>query len=209
MQTTLEQFSNTLQAYTDACNGRRSEYAETTTFDNRRDFQAAARLLNVHAVLANRTKIFGKDSKNGDKSLWLTINTKKITIEYRKPQPANVRDSSREAYAGLDLSSLQNTVAECILRASANDGDITRAEIAHNLDKGLNSITGRVTELLKMSETGTIAINGTHYRLVELPQHRLSRCPKASKVKCNALRMVMRAPANYQPAAPAAQTTMF
>ena len=205
---TLEQFKDNLQAYTDVCNSGRGEYRKITTFDNLGDFQAAARMLNAYNPLYDRA-IFGKQSENGERSIWMTKNTFRLTIEYRKPQPANVRDSSREAYAALDTGTLQGKVAACILEASFKGGNITRAEVAHAMQMEKSTITARIKELLDMSVAGTIVLNGQHYRLVEMPERRLSRCPGASNTKSYALRLVMSAPANYQPAAPAAQTQLF
>ena len=207
---TLDKFRCTLRTYRDVCNSGRGEYAETTTFTDISEFKSAARLMNISASLSGNTRIFWKESKSGERSIWMTVNTFKITIQYQPAQPAaTVRDSSREAYATLDTGTLQGKVAACILEASFKGGNITRAEVAHAMQMEKSTITARIKELLDMSEAGTIALNGQHYRLVEMPERRLSRCPGASNTKSYALRLVMSAPANYQPAAPAAQTQLF
>ena len=207
---TLDKFRCTLRTYRDVCNSGRGEYAETTTFTDISEFKSAARLMNISASLSENTRIFGKETKSGERSIWMTVNTFKITIQYQPARPSEtVRDSSREAYAALDTGTLQGRVAACILEASRNGGNITRAEVAHAMQMEKSTITARIKELLDMSVAGTIVLNGQHYRLMEMPERRVSKTPQASNVKSYALRLVMSAPANYQPAAPAAQTTMF
>lgn len=207
---TLEQFAITLRDFFTVCNSGRGEYRKITTFDSLGDFNRAANLIHSHAKHSPYIKLFGKENRAGEKSVWIVQNTFRLTIEYRKPQPANVRDSSREAYSALDTGTLQGKVAACILEASRNGGNITRAEVAHAMQMEKSTITARIKELLDMSVAGTIALNGQHYRLMEMPERRVSKTPQASNVKSYALRLVMSAPANYQPAAEsAAQIQLF
>ena len=207
MDNTLEKFKNNLQAYADICNGGRGKYDPLTVFHNQAEYNEACNILHTHARLCG-SNTFGKgNSIRGNQSMRMTRNTFRLEIQYHRPQPRqqNVRESSKDAYHSIDLVTKQGQVAACILDASRS-GDITRAEVAYRLGVKDHHISGRVAELLAMSETGTIKIGENHYRLVELKDRRPSTCPGASNVKAYPLRLVMCAPNDFQAAAPAAQT---
>lgn len=205
----IQQFRDNLQAYTDACNGDlRAKYEAVTTFHDWDEYRAAARLLNIHATLS-RTTTMGKGKSRGTQSVWMTRNTKRIEIRFEPQQrPQNVRESSREAFAAIDTTTQVGQVASCIVEASAS-GDITRAEIAHFLGMERSTVAARVNELLETCKETPVKVGGWFYRITELDERRHSLIPDAPPVKVIALRAIMCAPENYQPAAPAAQTQLF
>ena len=206
----IQQFRDNLQAYTDACNGDlRAKYEAVTTFHDWDEYRAAARLLNTHATLS-RTTTMGKGKSRGTQSVWMTRNTKRIEIQFvPQPRPQNVRESSREAFAAIDTTTQVGQVALCIIEASVNGGDITRAEIAHFFGMEKSTVAARVNELVETCKETPVKDGNAYYRIIELDDRRHSLTPDAPPVKVIALRAIMCAPANYRPAAPAAQTTMF
>ncbi len=206
----IQQFRDNLQAYTDACNGDlRAKYEAVTTFHDWDEYRQAAHLLNIHAKLS-RTTTMGKGKSRGAQSVWMTRNTKRIEIRFEpQPRPQNVRESSREAFAAIDTTTQVGKVASCVVEASANGGDVTRAEIAHRLKMERSTISARVNELIETCKHTPVKVGAFYYRIVELDDRRHSLTPDAAPVKVIALRAVMCAPGNYTPAAEAAQTTLF
>jgi hypothetical protein len=211
MNSTLEKFRNNLQAYTDVCNGGRGKHEPLTVFHDLREYNEAANILHAHARLCG-THTFGKgNSLRGNQSMRMTRNTYRLEIQYHReqPRPQNVRDTSKEAYHSIDTASMQGRVAQCIAEASVNGGDITRAEIAYKLDMEKSTVAARVNELVEACKKHPVKIGGWFYRITELDDRRHSLIPDATPVKVIALRAIMCAPENYQPAAPAAQTQLF
>jgi len=153
--------------------------------------------------------------QNGKKpdSRWTTLRAQTgdvFTVRFKASatRPQAVTETSREAYKTLDFSTSQGAVLNTIYDATLNGLDITRAEIAALLQMEKSSVSGRVNELMKMSESQPFKINGKYYRLSETDKRR-SNLPDAS-VKNEAFRLVECAPYNFKPAAEsAAQIAMF
>ena len=211
MNNTLEKFKDNLQAYTDVCNGGRGKYDRMTVFQNFKEYKEAAKVLHAHARLCG-THTFGRfNSIRRNQSMWMIRNTFCLEILYscEQPRPQNVRDTSKEAYHSIDTASMQGRVAQCIAEASVNGGDITRAEIAYKLGMEKSTVSARVNELIETCKHTPVKVGGWFYRITELDERRHSLIPDAPPVKVIALRAIMCAPENYQPAAPAAQTQLF
>jgi hypothetical protein len=206
----MSSFPDNLGRYTDACNGDlQAKYEAVTTFHDWDEYRAAARLLNTHATLS-RTTTMGKGKSRGAQSVWMTRNTKRIEIQFvPQPRPQDVRESSREAFACVDTTTQVGKVASCIVDASANGGDITRAEIAYRLKMERSTTSARVNELIETCKQTPVKVGNAYYRIIELDDRRHSLTPDAAPVKVIALRAVLCAPGNYTPAAEAAQTTLF
>lgn len=207
---TIQQFRDNLQAYTDACNGDlRAKYEAITTFHDWGEYRQAALLLNICATLS-RTTTMGKGKSRGTQSVWMTRNTKRIEIQFvPQPRPQNVRESSREAFAAIDTTTQVGQVALCIIEASVNGGDITRAEIAHFFGMEKSTVAARVNELIETCKHTPVKVGGWFYRITELDERRHSLIQDAPPVKVIALRAIMCAPGNYTPAAEAAQIKLF
>lgn len=206
----MSSFPDNLQAYTDACNGDlQAKYEAVTTFHDFRDYREAQRLLSAHAALF-RAHTAGKGRPGGIHSMWMVKNTYRITIRFEpQPRPQNVRESSREAFAAIDTTTQVGQVALCIIEASVNGGDVTRAEIAYRLKMERSTISARVNELIETCKHTPVKVGNAYYRIVELDDRRHSLTPEAPPVKVIALRAVMCAPADFKSAAEAAQTKLF
>ena len=206
----MNSFSENLGRYTDACNGDlQAKYDAVTTFQDWGEYRRAAILLNIYATLS-RTTTMGKGKSRGTQSVWMTRNTKRIEIQFvPQPRPQNVRESSREAFACVDTTTQVGQVASCIVDASVNGGDVTRAEIAHFLGMEKSTVAARVNELIETCKDTPVKVGAFYYRIVELDDRRHSLTPDAAPVKVIALRAVMCAPADFKSAAEAAQTKLF
>jgi len=144
---------------------------------------------------------------------WTTLRAQTgdaFTVRFKAAitRPQAVTETSREAYHTLDFSTSQGSVLSAIYGATLNGLDITRAEIAALLQMEKSSVSGRVNELMKMSEAQPFKINGKYYRLSDTDKRR-SNLPDAT-VKNEAFRLVECSPYNFKPAAEsAAQTQLF
>lgn len=152
--------------------------------------------------------------QNGKKpdSRWTTLRAQTgdvFTVRFKaaKTRPQAVTETSRAAYRTLDFSTSQGAVLNAIYGATLNGLDITRAEIAALLQMEKSSVSGRVNELMKMSEAQPFKINGKYYRISDTDKRR-SNLPDAT-VKNEAFRLVECAPYNFKPAAEVAQTQLF
>lgn len=138
----------------------------------------------------------------------VAANGEQFSVKLNLTRPQAVTETSREAYRTIDFTTSQGAVLNAIYGATLNGLDITRAEIAALLQMEKSSVSGRVNELMKMSEAQPFKINGKYYRLSETDK-RLSSLPDAT-VKNEAFRLVECAPYNFKPAAEtAAQQSLF
>ena len=158
---------------------------------------AAADMLAVQKALRDNNRdavlkgVHGKFVILSYAGMLLRVNVSK------QPKHTNVTDTSKEAYRSIDFTTQSGKVAECILGETLRGRDITRAEIAHQMNEEKSSVCGRVKELLLISEFGGIEINGVGFRLV-LTAPRLSRCTGASGQKNEAMRFERVLPENNQ-----------
>ena len=125
----------------------------------------------------------------------------RVTLEKPTKRAQNVKPTSIEAYHTIDFTTQRDRIAEIIRQ---HHQGITRKEIEVFHGFGSNAVTGRVKELLEMSEEKPFRLGGGLYRL-EVVGTRLSLCKGASKVPNEVLQWM---PVK-QPADAGAQIEMF
>lgn len=104
-----------------------------------------------------------------------------LTLRVQTPKVAkktNVAATSIEAYHSIDFTSQRARIAEIIWQ---HHQGVTRKEIEVYHNFGSNAVTGRVKELLEMSQDKPFLLSGGLYRL-QVVGTRLSLCQGASRV---------------------------
>ena len=137
---------------------------------------------------------FNKGSKSGRCAAWVVANGHTLKIAYtsaKTTRPQKVTATSREAYHTTDFTTQRGQIASIIFEYTVVKGmqDVTRKEIEVWQRLGSNQVTGRVNELLEMSEQLPFDFGGDKYRLV-VTEARLSKCDGASDKKNEGLRWV-------------------
>lgn len=99
----------------------------------------------------------------------------------KAPKKTNVTATSIEAYHSIDFTSQRDRIAEIIWQYRNYEKGITRKEIEVFHNFGSNAVTGRVKELLEMSQEKPFLLSGGLYML-QVVGTRLSLCAGASRV---------------------------
>ena len=110
----------------------------------------------------------------------------RVTLEKPAKRAQDVTATSKAAYWSIDFSTQRDRIAEIIRQ---HHQGITRKEIEVHHGFGSNAVTGRVKELLEMSQEKPFRFGGGLYRL-EVVGTRLSLCKGASRVPNEILQWV-------------------
>ena len=140
---------------------------------------AAADMLQTQKTLhanGKQTKLSGVNGK----SVTLSYGGYILRVRLQKPnkRAQGVKPTSLEAYHTIDFTTQRDRIAEIIRQ---HHQGITRKEIEVFHGFGSNAVTGRVKELLEMSQEKPFRLDGGLYRL-EVVGTRLSLCKGASHV---------------------------
>jgi hypothetical protein len=131
---------------------------------------------------------------SGRCAAWIVCNghTLKIVFNAKAKRPQAVTQTSREAYHNIDFETSRGAVAAAIFQFTEINGraDITRKELELYYKIPINSVCGRVKELLEMSDEMPFQFGGKPY-VLQVVNTRLSNCDGASKVPNEALRWVL------------------
>ena len=147
----------------------------------------------IDANKAGHTCNFNKGgAPSGRCAAWVVANghTLKIVFNAKPKRPQQVTQTSREAYHSIDFTTQRGQVASIIFDATRSNQDITRKEIEVKYGLGSNQVTGRVKELLEMSEKMPFEFSGKPY-VLQVVNTRLSACKGSSNVPNEALRWVL------------------
>ena len=149
----------------------------------------------VDAFNAGITCNFNKGGTvSGRCAAWVVANgyTLKIVFNAKDKRPQQVTQTSLKAYHSLDFTTQRGQIAHIVFETTVMNGmaDITRKEIEVYHRLGSNQVTGRVKELLEMSEKSPFVFGGKPY-VLQVVNTRLSRCDGASVVPNEALRWVL------------------
>lgn len=158
---------------------------------------------------AGHTCNFNKGgTPSGRCAAWVVANghTLKIVFNAKDKRPQQVTQTSRDAYHSIDFTTQRGQIASIIFDATRSNQDITRKEIEVLHGLGCNQVTGRVKELLEMSETMPFQFGGKPY-VLQVVTTRLSTCKGSSNVPNEALRWVL--VAGDRQAAPSYNTALF
>jgi len=140
---------------------------------------AAADMLQTQKALRDNNKDAVLKGVQG-KSVTLLCNEciLRVTLEKTTKRAQDVKPTSIEAYHTIDFTTQRDRIAEIIRQQHQG---ITRKEIEVHHGFGSNAVTGRVKELLEMSQEKPFRLGGGLYRL-EVVGTRLSLCKGASRV---------------------------
>ena len=140
---------------------------------------AAADMLQTQKALRENYKAVHLAGVQG-KSVTLSYNGHilRVTLGKVAKRPQDVKPTSIEAYHTIDFTTQRDRIAEIIRQ---HHQGITRKEIEVFHGFGSNAVTGRVKELLEMSQEKPFRLDGGLYRL-EVVGTRLSLCKGASNV---------------------------
>lgn len=140
---------------------------------------AAADMLQTQKALRENHKDAVLKGVQG-KSVTLLCNECILRVTLDKPtkRAQDVKPTSIEAYHTIDFTTQRDRIAEIIRQ---HHQGITRKEIEVHHGFGSNAVTGRVKELLEMSQEKPFRLGGGLYRL-EVVGTRLSLCKGASRV---------------------------
>lgn len=156
------------------------------------EYDAWLKHLASAKIAANQQGIscqFNRSGKGRNMSAWVIANEHAFKITFKQPTRSQaVTATSREAYNTIDFSTQRGQIANVIFSTSQAFG-ITRKEIEVWYKLGSNQVSGRVNELLEMSEKTPFLFAGRLYRL-QVVGTRLSKCEGASNVPNEALRWV-------------------
>ena len=163
----------------------------------------------IDANNAGHTCNFNKGgTPSGRCAAWVVANgyTLKIVFNAKDKRPQKVTQTSRDAYHSIDFTTQRGQIASIIFDATRSNQDITRKEIEVLHGLGCNQVTGRVKELLEMSEEMPFQFGGKPY-VLQVVTTRLSTCKGSSNVPNEALRWVL--VAGDRQAAPSYNTALF
>ena len=151
------------------------------SLDEFQNLQAQLQATKIEAEKAKYKCQFNKGgTQSGRMAAWITCNgfTLKIAFTAKAKRQQDVKQTSIEAYHTIDFTTQRDRIAEIIRQ---HHQGITRKEIEVHHGFGSNAVTGRVKELLEMSQEKPFRLGGGLYRL-EVVGTRLSMCKGASKV---------------------------
>jgi len=143
------------------------------------EFEAAAKMLHgVQSKLRGKGIETGFGGKDG-KVVTLTHEGYTLRVSLAKQaKDTDVKPTSLHAYHTINFTGQRDRIAEIIQQ---HHQGITRKEIEVFHGFGSNAVTGRVKELLEMSQEKPFFLSGGLYRL-EVVGTRLSLCKGASNV---------------------------
>lgn len=180
-----------------------------TSLDEFKEWQQQIAREQVKLLNAGYRCNFNKGgTPSGRCAAWVVANghTLKIVFNAKDKRPQQVTQTSREAYHSIDFTTQRGQIASIIFDATRSNQDITRKEIEVLHGLGCNQVTGRVKELLEMSETMPFQFGGKPY-VLQVVTTRLSTCKGSSNVPNEALRWVL--VAGDRQAAPSYNTALF
>jgi len=165
-----------------------------SSYEEFENWQAQLAATKIEANKKGYTCQFNKGgSKSGRVAAWVVANGNvfKIVFQAKAKRPQAVTQTSRNAYHTIDFETSRGQVAQAIFEYTVMNGlpDVTRKEIEVWQRMGCNQVTGRVKELLEMSEKAPFVFGGTPYRL-QVVSVRLSKCDGASDKVNEGLRWV-------------------
>ena len=169
----------------------RGTWPETITTDDLRVYRLWCNELNKAAISAKdknyMVTVKGIDKpKGGGKSMYIRHDVHTLKIAYvPRPRQQAVTETSRAAYAKLNLGEMQRRVAEFIAEKTKDGDTITRNEVIAWSDISFQNVCGRTRELLDMKDG--FYLNGQRCQIV-IVDKRLDRLPNAEN-KNEALRL--------------------
>lgn len=122
--------------------------------------------------------------------MWIDVKGCSIGVKYQHAtRPQAVTDTSRAAYMTVDFTTVRGRIAQAIMDATVAGRDITRNEIVETTGISVNSVCGRVNELLKGTAETPIQADGKTWRLM-VTGRRKSNITGGGEVENEALRFV-------------------
>lgn len=175
-----QHFQTALQNFHNYCLGSTNQFSlpvfEVATVED-----LVSHTKELHA-LQSALRVSGKEVRlNSAPGKYVALTYGGLTLRVQTPKgtkKTNVAHTSRDAYHSIDFASQRDRIAEIIRQ---HHQGITRKEIEVYHNFGSNAVTGRVKELLEMSQEKPFLLSGGLYRL-QVTGTRLSLCRGASRV---------------------------
>lgn len=169
-------------------------WPEVIEASSEQEFYLWCRLLNDATAKANaaghNARGRGTGKKGEKQTMWITAKEYSLKIAYTpRPRQRAVTDTSRAAYMTVDFTTVRGRIAQAIMDATVAGRDITRNEIVETTGISVNSVCGRVNELLKGTAETPIQADGKTWRLM-VTGRRKSNITGGGEVENEALRFV-------------------
>ena len=176
-----------------ACGNPYNAFQSEIEAKSEEDFKHMANDIGAVAILmrmAGHTCQFNKGGTSTRRACWIKSGPHTLKVVFsQKARAQAVTETSKAAYHSLDFTKQMGKVAELLFKHSLRGEDVTRKELEVFYSIPSNVVTGRVNELLKLSEKAPFEFGGKMYTLTTTPA-RLSVCPGASPVKNEGLMWV-------------------